>query len=84
MASQIQIPDEKSSATWLAPMMASLPNMLMSKASRMTSTIMGMREMASPDSFLFFISRGSSYIMPQVRNFFIIFMQDFANEGFSG
>ena len=59
MASQTQIPAEKSRDTWLAPYMASLPKMLISTANKATSVRIGMREMISLDRGLFAISLNS-------------------------
>ena len=45
IARQTHTPAAKSSATWLAPRIESLPKMLMSKASSTTKTTTGIREM---------------------------------------
>ena len=42
--SQMQTPAAAISATWLAPRMESLPNMLTSKASKAISTMIGTRD----------------------------------------
>ena len=45
MASHTQTPAENSSATWLAPSMESLPNMLIFRASSIIRMTKGMRDM---------------------------------------
>ena len=48
MESAMHTPAEKRRETWLAPRMASLPNTLISSASRATSTAMGIRDTRVP------------------------------------
>ena len=55
IASHTQIPAENSSATWLAPRIASLPKMVMFNASRMTNTTIGTNEMQVRITDAFFI-----------------------------
>ena len=55
MASQMATPAEKSSATWLAPRMASLPNMLMFSARSVTRIRIGIRDIPTRNMVIFFI-----------------------------
>ncbi len=64
MESQMQIPAENSRDTWLAPRMASLPNMLMFKASSVTSTATGIREIKV-------LKRGRFIYEGENRNFLV-------------
>ena len=82
IASHTQIPAEKSKATWLAPRIASLPKMLISRARSATSVVIGINEIPNLDKDLRAISSNSLNNSTQYKNFFVIFMQDFSNLGF--
>ena len=64
-----QIPALNSSDTWLAPRMASLPNMLMSRARRMTRAMTGISEIPSLDMGLWVISSNSLYNNTNIKIF---------------
>lgn len=81
--SQTQTPAEKRRDTWLAPRMASLPNMLISKAKRTIKVNTGIKEIPSLDRFLRAILSNSFDNSAQYRKKIVIFMQDFRNPGFS-
>ena len=66
---QTAIPAQNSNETWLAPKMASLPNMLISNANRMTRVIIGINEMPSLDRGLWVISSNSLYNNTNIKIF---------------
>ena len=55
MASQMATPAENRSDTWLAPRIASLPNMLMFSARSVTRIRIGIKDIPTLNKVLFFI-----------------------------